>query len=96
MLNTEKTSDVEKKTLKTETTQEEALTEGKFADFGKALAKKAVQPGKNIKKALGDDLEIFDRTMLILDLFERRAKTKEASLQVEIARLKYNLPRLIG
>jgi GTP-binding protein HflX len=51
---------------------------------------------KNIKKALGDDLEIFDRTMLILDLFERRAKTKEASLQVEIARLKYNLPRLIG
>lgn len=51
---------------------------------------------KNIKKALGDDLEVFDRTMLILDLFERRAKTKEAALQVEIARLKYNLPRLIG
>ncbi len=51
---------------------------------------------KNIKKAIGDDLEVFDRTMLILDLFERRAKTKEASLQVEIARLKYNLPRLIG
>lgn len=51
---------------------------------------------KNITKILGDDLEVFDRTMLILDLFERRAKTKEASLQVEIARLKYNLPRLIG
>lgn len=51
---------------------------------------------KNISKILGDDLEVFDRTMLILDLFERRAKTKEASLQVEIARLKYNLPRLIG
>lgn len=51
---------------------------------------------KNIKKALGEGIEVFDRTMLILDLFERRAKTKEASLQVEIARLKYNLPRLIG
>ncbi|MBQ8292556.1 MAG: GTPase HflX [Bacilli bacterium] len=51
---------------------------------------------KNIKKYLGDDITVFDRTMLILDLFERRAKTKEASLQVEIARLKYNLPRLIG
>ncbi len=51
---------------------------------------------KNIKKAIGEDLDVFDRTMLILDLFERRAKTKEASLQVEIARLKYNLPRLIG
>lgn len=51
---------------------------------------------KNIKKSLGEEIEVFDRTMLILDLFERRAKTKEASLQVEIARLKYNLPRLIG
>ena len=51
---------------------------------------------KNIQKIMGEDLEIFDRTMLILDLFERRAKTKEAALQVEIARLKYNLPRLIG
>ncbi len=51
---------------------------------------------KNIKKYLGEDIKIFDRTMLILDLFERRAKTKEARLQVEIAKLKYNLPRLIG
>lgn len=51
---------------------------------------------KNITKIFGDDIEVFDRTMLILDLFERRAKTKEASLQVEIAKLKYNLPRLIG
>lgn len=51
---------------------------------------------KNITKIFGDGIEVFDRTMLILDLFERRAKTKEASLQVEIARLKYNLPRLIG
>ncbi len=51
---------------------------------------------KNITKILGDDIEVFDRTMLILDLFERRAKTKEASLQVEIAKLKYNLPRLVG
>lgn len=51
---------------------------------------------KNITKILGDDIEVFDRTMLILDLFERRAKTKEASLQVEMAKLKYNLPRLVG
>ncbi len=51
---------------------------------------------KNITKFLGDDLEVFDRTMLILDIFRCRAKTKEAKLQVEIATLKYNLPRLIG
>lgn len=43
-----------------------------------------------------DDFEIWDRTMLILDIFERRARTKEAVLQVEVAKLKYTLPRLIG
>ena len=42
------------------------------------------------------DCEIIDRTMLILEIFETRAKTKEAMLQVEIANLKYMLPRLVG
>ncbi len=49
---------------------------------------------KNIEDYL--DKVIIDRTMLILDIFERRAKTKEAYLQVKIAKLKYMLPRLIG
>jgi GTP-binding protein HflX len=40
--------------------------------------------------------EIIDRNMLILMIFEQRAKTKEAVLQVKIAKLKYMLPRLIG
>lgn len=40
--------------------------------------------------------EVKDRTMLILDIFAERAKTKESQLQVEMARLKYLLPRLIG
>lgn len=39
---------------------------------------------------------IYDRTFLILEIFRRRAKTKEAQLQVEIATLKYTLPRLAG
>lgn len=49
-------------------------------------------------KNLSDTLqcEVIDRTMLILEIFELRAKTKEAILQVEIANLKYMLPRLIG
>lgn len=42
------------------------------------------------------EVEIIDRTMLILEIFETRAKTKEAILQVEIANLKYMLPRLVG
>lgn len=49
---------------------------------------------KNIEAVL--DCEVIDRTMLILEIFELRARTKEAMLQVEIANLKYMLPRLIG
>jgi len=51
---------------------------------------------KNMEIFVDDEIEIIDRTMLILDIFESQAKTKEASLQVEVARLKYSLPRLIG
>lgn len=47
---------------------------------------------------LGRELElpILDRTGLILDIFAVRAKTREAKLQVETARLQYILPRLVG
>ena len=49
---------------------------------------------RNIQKII--DLPIMDRTALILEIFATRAKTKEAKLQVEIAKLKYMLPRLVG
>lgn len=42
------------------------------------------------------DLKIIDRTQLILDIFASRARSKEGQLQVELAQLKYMLPRLIG
>ncbi|MBQ4901089.1 GTPase HflX [Paenibacillus sp. Marseille-P2973] len=42
------------------------------------------------------DCKIIDRTILILDIFDQRAKTREAQLQVEVAQLKYMLPRLVG
>ncbi len=47
---------------------------------------------------LQDQLEmtIMDRTNLILEIFSKRARTKEAKMQVEIASLEYALPRLIG
>lgn len=47
---------------------------------------------------LEEDLEckVIDRTMLILDIFSRRAKTREAQVQVELAQLQYMLPRLVG
>lgn len=40
--------------------------------------------------------KIIDRTTLILDIFANRATTKEGKLQVELAQLKYRLPRLVG
>ena len=42
------------------------------------------------------DVNVIDRTVLILDIFAQRASTKEGKLQVELAQLKYRLPRLIG
>ncbi len=48
----------------------------------------------NLEKHM--ECEVIDRTFLILEIFARRAKTNEAKLQVEIAKLQYILPRLIG
>ena len=47
---------------------------------------------------LQDKIEkpILDRSTLILDIFAKRARTREAKLQVEVARLQYMLPRLVG
>lgn len=40
--------------------------------------------------------KVIDRTMLILDIFARRARTSESRMQVELAQLQYMLPRLVG
>ena len=48
----------------------------------------------NLEDALGR--KVLDRTELILDIFARRARTREGKLQVELAQLKYLLPRLAG
>lgn len=42
------------------------------------------------------DMEIIDRTSLILDIFANRAKSKEGKLQVELARMRYEKPRIVG
>lgn len=47
---------------------------------------------RNLEKATGVD--VLDRTSVILEIFQRHAKTREARLQVEIARLRYLAPRL--
>jgi len=49
---------------------------------------------RNLEKVLG--VKVVDRTALILDIFAQRAQTAEGKLQVELAQMKYRLPRLTG
>ncbi len=51
---------------------------------------------RNLEDALGEDVRVIDRSMLILDIFALHAVTKEGKLQVELAQLKYTAPRLMG
>jgi GTP-binding protein HflX len=55
-----------------------------------------LSPGqqRNLENRTG--CKIIDRTQLILDIFARRARTREGKLQVELAQLNYLLPRLVG
>ncbi len=49
---------------------------------------------KNLEDAL--DTKVMDRTMVILDIFASRARTREGKIQVELAQLKYRAVRLVG
>ncbi|AYD39821.1 GTPase HflX [Clostridium fermenticellae] len=49
---------------------------------------------RNLEESIG--AKVIDRTTLILEIFARRAKSREAKIQVELAQLKYRLPRLSG
>ena len=49
---------------------------------------------RNLEEILG--CAVIDRTTLILDIFAARAQSREGKLQVELAQLKYRLPRLLG
>lgn len=49
---------------------------------------------RNLEETI--EVRIIDRTMLILDIFSQRARTREGMLQVELANLEYRLPRLTG
>lgn len=78
---------------------------GKVADVARLASERAadllvfddeLSPAqqRNLEEALG--LKILDRTQLILDIFARRARSREGQLQVELAQLDYLLPRLTG
>ena len=77
---------------KVEELREEVLVEGvDVVIFDDELSP---SQAKNLEEAL--DTKVVDRTGLILDIFARRARTKEGKLQVELAQLEYRLTRLAG
>ncbi len=51
---------------------------------------------REIEKAIKREVEVLDRSMLILDIFAKHAVTSEGRLQVELAQLRYTAPRLAG
>lgn len=74
----------------------EVLSFANDCEAGLVIFEDTLSPSqlRNLQKELG--IAVMDRTNLILDIFATRAKTREAKLQVETARLKYLLPRLVG
>ena len=51
---------------------------------------------RNLEEDIGNEVNVIDRSMLILDIFALHATSGEGKLQVELAQLKYTAPRLIG
>ena len=66
------------------------------ADVDAVIFDNELTPGqlRQLEKIL--ERKVIDRTQLILDIFARRARTREGKWQVELAQLKYLLPRLVG
>jgi GTP-binding protein HflX len=66
----------------------------KFHDCDAVIFDLELKPGqhRNLEKALG--VQVLDRTALILIIFGQRARTREGRIQVELAQVEYDLPRL--
>jgi GTP-binding protein HflX len=75
---------------------EELLEEAQSRDCDVIVFDNELTPAqqRNWEQAADSKILVIDRQEVILDIFGKRAQTKEAVLQVELARLEYNLPRL--
>ena len=75
---------------------EEIVAEREAADYSVVVFDDELSPSqqRNLEDAL--KVKVLDRTALIIDIFARRAQTREARLQVELAQTEYLLPRLAG
>lgn len=75
---------------------DELINKGTAAGYNLAIFDDELTPiqQQNLEKAL--NIKVIDRVALILDIFARRARTREGSIQVELAQHQYLLPRLAG
>jgi GTP-binding protein HflX len=75
---------------------EEIVAEREAVDYSLVIFDDELSPSqqRNLENAL--KVKVLDRTALIIDIFARRAQTREARLQVELAQTEYLLPRLAG
>lgn len=83
------------------------IGKGKVAEIGELCANNGIKlvifdeelsPAqiRNLEDDIGNEVNVIDRSMLILDIFALHATSGEGKLQVELAQLKYTAPRLIG
>jgi GTP-binding protein HflX len=75
---------------------EEIKTEARMRDTPLIIVDRNLTPAQQRNMEDSTDCRVIDRTQLILDIFARRAHTREGQLQVELAQLSYLLPRLSG
>ena len=73
---------------------EDILVRAMQVDAGVLIFDPELTPGQAHAIADFTDLKVLDRTMLILDIFAQRARSRDGKLQVELAQLRYRLPRL--
>ena len=73
---------------------EDVLVRAMQVDAGALIFDPELTPGQAHAIADFTDLKVLDRTMLILDIFAQRARSRDGKLQVELAQLRYRLPRL--
>jgi len=71
-----------------------SLAEDKLADLIIFDDELSPRHQRELEAIFGDNIRVIDRTALILDIFAQHAKTREGSLQVELAQYEYRLPRL--
>ncbi len=74
---------------------EEVVVRAIEADVGVLVFDRELTPAQASAIAQRTDLKVIDRTQLILDIFAQRAESRDGKLQVELAQLKYAMPRLV-